>query len=369
MPTEETTAPAAAPAADNSVPSPKESIANAMKRLGGDGVFEGDTKPEPAAAEAPEAAADPATAEKAKRAAKQTDADPTLATGELEQLRALATKLGLALEDGKVTTTERVKLRQERTENLRAIAKAEQDAIAKVQAARAEWEPKIGKVEAFEAAVKAGDYDAIAKLAGFDDWNKLQDDQIQRLADPNYKRVRELEERLKREDDARAKAAEENQRQQATQAELQAQANHKRQLAQLMSQSPEPLVKALHDDPSFVNAVFNVQRRVWQESGGRDVLTAEAAIKWKPDGGGVSLWEELKKLYERAHGAFGTVAAPAAAPAAGTPEKPKPKTAPVTPPAPAPRERAPFKSGFGDDARRRIAAAIEEDRRKERIGA
>ena len=365
----ETTAPAAAPApADNSIPSPKESLANAMKRLGGEGVFEGDLKPEPAAATEP-AEADPDKAEKAKRAAKQTGAadDTSLATGELEQLRALASKLGLALEDGKVTTTERVNLRKERTENLRAIAQAEKDAIAKVQAARAEWEPRIGKVEAFEAAVKAGDYDAIAKIAGFDDWNKLQDDQLQRLADPNYKRVRELEERLKREDEAKARQQEENQRQHATQKELQAQASHKHQLQQIMSQSPEPLVKGMHDVPNFINAVFNVQRRVWQESGGRDVLTAEAAIRWKPPEGGISLLEELEAMHGRLSPVFSKAAPPVAD--AGTTAKPKPKTAPVAPPAPAPRQRAPFKSGFGDDERRRIQAAIEEDRRRERTGA
>ena len=365
----ETTAPAAAPApADNSIPSPKESLANAMKRLGGEEVFDGPLKPEPAAATETEAA-DPDKAEKAKRAAKQTGAadDTSLATGELEQLRALASKLGLLLEDGKVTTSEKVNLRKARTDNLRAIAEAEREAIAKVQAARAEWEPRIGKVEAFEAAVKAGDYDAIAKIAGFDDWNKLQDDQLQRLADPNYKRVRELEERLKREDEAKAKAAEENQRHQATQAELRAQAQHKSELLRKMSQSPDPLVRGMHDVPNFINAVHGVQRRVWHETGGRDVLSAEEALKWKPPEGGISLLEELEAMHGRLSPVF-SKAAPQVA-EAGTTAKPKPKTAPVAPPAPAPRERPNFKSGFGDDARRRIQAAIEEDRRRERTGA
>jgi hypothetical protein len=222
-------------------------------------------------------------------------------------------------------------------------------------------------VEDFDAALKAGDYDAVAKLAGFDDWNKLQDDQIQRHADPNYKRVRELEERLKREDEEKARAKEEAERHQATQAELQAQANHKRGLQQVMGQSTDPLVKAMHDQSAFVNAVFNVQRRVWRESGGQDVMTPESAIKWKPPEGGMSLYEELEEMAKRISPHF--VKATPVAPPAGTPEKPKPKTPAVPPPAPAPRERAKFSSGLGDDARRRIQAAIEEDRRRERTGA
>jgi hypothetical protein len=121
----------------------------------------------------------------------------------------------------------------------------------------------------------------------------------------------------------------------------------------------------MHDVPNFINAVFNVQRRVWQESGGRDVLTAESAIRWKPPEGGISLLEELEAMHGRLSPVFSKAAPP---PAAGTPEKPKPKTAPAPSPAPAARERPTFKSGFGDDARRRLAASIEEDRRRERTG-
>lgn len=358
MPPDETTTPT-----ETAAPAEKpenESLSEAMRRLGGDSIFEETPKADAEPDAAPEAKADPAA--KAPKATK-ADKEPDPKTDKRDQLRALATELGLALEDGKVTTTERVKLREERRANLAAINKAEQDAIAKVQAARAEWEPKIGKVEAFEAAVKAGDYDALAKLAGFDDWNKLQDDQIQRLADPNYKRVRELEERLKREDEEKARARAEAERSQATQAELQAQANHKRQLQQVMAESHEPLVKAMHDVPNFINAVFNVQRRVWQESGGRDVLTAEGALKWKPPEGGLSLWEELESFHKRVNGIFGAKAAP---PPAGTPEKPKPRTTAPAAPAPAPRARAQADNGFTPEMRSRLAAAIEEDHRSAR---
>lgn len=361
MPPEETdTTPEAAttetptPQKGNGIPSPRESFEAAQKKLGG--AEASDTEDTPV---------DPTTAEKVKRAAKKPEADASLATGELEQLKALATKLGLALEDGKVTTTERVNLRQERSENLRAIAQAEKDAIAKVQAARGEWEPKIKRVEDLEAASKAGDYDAIAKILGFDDWNKLQDDQIQRLADPNYKRVRELEERLKREDEEKAKAKEEGERQQATQAELAAQANYKRGLQTTMAGSGDPLVKAMADMPNFVNAVFRVQQQHWQESGGRDTISAESAAKFAPPGG-MSLEAELKTLYERLTPVFGkTVAAPA-----GTPEKPKPKTPTIPQPPPAARARTEFRPGrgFTEEQKERMAAALKEDIRRERTG-
>lgn len=342
----------------NGIPSPRESLAAAVKKLESGEVEETTDESAPVA---------PEKAEKAKRAAKQPEGDASLATGELEQLKALATKLGLALEDGKVTTTERVKLREERRANLAAIAQAEKDAIAKVQAARSDWEPKIKRAEDFEAAAKAGDYEAMAKLAGFKDWNELQDDQIKKHADPNYVKLREIETKLQQAERERAEREEEDKRQQLTRAEVEAQANHKRQLQSVMAQSPDPLVKGMHDMPNFINAVFNVQRRVWQESGGRDVLTAEAAIKWKPPEGGVSLYEELEAMHGRLAPAF-TRAAP---PPAGTPEKPKPKTATPPTPAASPRARPDFRPGrgFTQEQKDRMAAALQEDIRRERTGA
>jgi hypothetical protein len=370
-----TEAPAATPK-----PPANESIADGLRRLGGGSeVFKHPTDKdaalaaeleERAAAKAEasaetddepeaEAAEDKGKKPKAKRA--ETKPEPP-AGGEIEQLRALATKLGMALEDGKVTTTERVKLREERRANLQAISQARQNAIAEVQKMREEISPRIGRAQAFEEAVASGDFNAIAQHAGFKDWNEMQEDQLKKAADPNYRKLLDLEGQLKAEKAEKERAREQAEHHERTQAELRAQHQYKGQLSTRMVASQDPLVKALGDVPNFVNAVFNVQRATWD--GTSDAMTPEHAVRHRLNGA-PSVMEELKTLYERLTPVF----APKAAPAPAAPAKkiaPKPAAA-ALPVAPAVRNgKREDEAAYWDDFRARMAAATEEERRNER---
>jgi hypothetical protein len=371
-----TEAPAATPK-----PPANESIADGLRRLGGGNeVFKHPTDKDAAlAAELEERAAakvetstetddEPeveASEDKGKRPkAKRTEAKPDAApAGEVEQLRALATKLGMSLEDGKVTTTERVKLREEKRANLQAISQARQNAIAEVQKMREEIAPRITRAQAFEEAVASGDFNAIAQHAGFKDWNEMQEDQLKKAADPNYRKLLDLESQLKAEKAEKEKAREQAEQQERTHAQIRAQNQYKSQLSARMVSSQDPLVKAMADMPNFVNAVFNVQNATWD--GSSDAMTPEHAIRHSVNGA-PSLLNEMKTLYER----LAPVFAPKAAPAPAAPAK-KPAAKPVaaaTPPvAPAVRNgKREDEAAYWDDFRARMAAATEEERRNER---
>ena len=352
--TPETTPAAKAPA--------NETVGEAMKRIGGADVFEGGEpeKPEAKADEKP--AGDAAKDEKAARAKKAEKPEPAEPSGEREQLKSLAEKLGLVLEDGKVTTAERVKLRDEKRTNLAAIARAKDEALAELSKGREELSPRLAKTEALEAAVKGGDYEAIATNLGFKNWNELQEDQLKHFQDPNHKRLRELEERLQKKEAEELTAKEQAAQAQQAEAGRRAQIEYKQGLAADMGKSTDPLVKAMASQPNFVNAIFRVQQAAHQS--GEPVPAPEHAIRVATNGS-ASLQDELKALYDVLHPVFGGKAPPTVT----TPEvKPRAKTAPVAPPAPAPRERVAPQNGFDPDQRRRLNAAIEEDKRRERAG-
>jgi hypothetical protein len=356
-----TEAPAAAPK-----PPANESIADGLRRLGGGNeVFKHPTDKDAAlAAELEERAAakaeasteaegepEPeaeATEDKGKKPkAKRTEAKPDAPSGEIEQLRALATKLGMSLEDGKVTTTERVKLREEKRANLQAISQARQNAIAEVQKMREEIAPRITRAQAFEEAVASGDFNAIAQHAGFKDWNEMQEDQLKKAADPNYRKLLDLESQLKAEKAEKEKAREQAEQQERTHAQIRAQNQYKSQLSARMVSSQDPLVKAMADMPNFVNAVFNVQNATWD--GSSDAMTPEHAIRHSVNGA-PSLLNEMKTLYERLAPVFAPKAAAAAPPVAPAVRNGK-------------RED---EAAYWDDFRARMAAATEEERRNER---
>lgn len=368
-PEEETAQPAAAtpkPAESKAAPSRSdkggETVADAMRRLGGDNVFSGDepTKEEPAA----EAEAKPEGDEKPKKKAPKREVTPDpKPEGEVEQLKQLATKLGMVVEDGKVRTEERVELREAKRQNIAAIQAAETQAKERIDAVIKEAEPKIKRATDLEAALKAGDYDAIGKVLGFKDWNDLAEDQLKRFSDPAHVRLREIEAQLKKRDEEAEQAKKAAEEQQASQAELAARSQYKQQLAGKMEQSSEPLVKAMSKMPNFVSAVFGVQQQTYRSEG--QPLSPEHAIHYKPPGGGPTLHEELKALYDALAPVFGKATPEAAA---GTVAKPKPKTPEIPRTAPQKRPAPGSDREWFADAHRRLAEAENEDRRNRSNG-
>ncbi len=364
----ETPTPAKADRTDERKPGAKESIADGMRRLGGEKVFEergeapgiGGDEAEPT--ETTETETPEAKAEKPK--GKKEVTPEKASAGEIEELRQLATRHGFTLEDGKVTTAERVKLRDDKRANLTAIKAAEAQAMAAIAAVRQEHEPEIAKAKAFHDAVEAGDLDAVAKVIGRDDWNKLQEEWLERQQNPAAKRIRELELREKAREEAAAQAAE-HQRQRAEAESLNAeQARYRQALSTTMAESRDPLVKAMAKMPNFVHAVFNAQKAAYQ--GRSEALTPEQAVRVSPPNGGASLYDELKALHDSLSPVFGKPVGTEATPPA-TP-KPKPRT-PVVP-SPTPQKRAAFAGDreWKQSGAQRLQDAMNEERRSRSNG-
>ncbi len=341
-----------------------ETLADAMRRLGGENVFSGEepTKEEPTETEAD---TKPEGNEKPKKKAPKREVTPEpKSEGEIEKLKQLATQLGMVVEDGKVITEERVKLREDRRQNIAAIKQAEAQAKNRIDAAIQDAEPKIKRAVELEAALKAGDYDGIGKVLGFKDWNDLAEDQLKRFSDPAHVRLREIEAQLKKRDEEAEQAKKAAEEQQASQAELAARAQYKQQLAGKMEQSGDPLVKAMSKMPNFVSAVFGVQQQTYRSEG--QPLNPEHAIHYKPPGGGPTLHEELKSLYDALAPVFGKPAAETEP--AGTVAKPKPKTPQLPPASPQKKATPGSDREWFADAHRRLAEAENEDRRNRSNG-
>lgn len=184
---------------------------------------------------------------------------------------------------------------------------------------------RLTKAESILKAIEAGDPEGFAQAVGTKDFNEFQESFIKRLADPNYKELRELQKW--RED--QQKQAEQQKKEQETQ-----EANRQRaelrgkwlgDLTEKGKTSKDRVAQAMADDPMFLNVVFEIQKAHWDDSAKSTVSLEEAIDRGLP-GHKTTLREELKALYDRLGKAFGEP--PALAVANG--RKPAPKTA-VTP--------------------------------------
>ena len=293
--------------------------------------------------------------EPAKPKPKVVDTDP-----ELEQLKQLAQKKGYVIDGEKVSLEEYQKFREHKRkwhESTQAQLKAERDKL------EAEKKELLGEVEwarQVKAARESGDLDKLAQLHGWKDYNDQQQEAINRFADPNYKRLRELE-RAHEERAAAEKKAREEQEQQAKTAEQQRVVqNYCEGLAKQMSESKDPLIATFADNSEFVWAIYQIQLEHWD---GSTTVTPEQAIKIAARGASRTVRENMKAQYERLKKA-------AEAGAFGELEPPKPKLIPPKTKAPAtPRAEASGRGKWGSDtdfrkhAMERLTEAIEEDRR------
>jgi hypothetical protein len=240
----------------------------------------------------------------------------------LEQLKALAEKHGMVIENGKILPSERAKFREYQRTREGKLSQAEQERLSAVEKREKDVEDKIKQAQGILKAKADGDYQGLAKELGFESWDKLQEDVIQRISDPNYKRLRELEQWKEQEAEREAKTkAEADQRaQQQRQGELRAAVQKK--FATEMPASKDPLVAAMGDHPLFLNAIMRIQEEQWDGT----PLPYERMAGMAAKGAAKTLREECKELYERLGKAFGgqQQAAPAV-------KKPVGKSAPVAP--------------------------------------
>lgn len=246
---------------------------------------------------------------------------PTERAERLEKLKTEVAELGMVIEDGKVTVAERAALREERRQakaeisRLEAEAKTRTDAMVKsLEEREAKLKPGLGKLEQFERAVADDDHEAIAKLMGFEDYDKWQEHIIGVKSDPNYKTLRSLKETVERDkrereerEAAAAREAEESaakaEQEERTKKQREIDAGYCRDLSTQMKTHENSLIKAMADDPGFVNAVFRVQKENWD---GEKPLPIEVAIRTPARGAGLSLEAELKRLHDKLAPVFGS---------------------------------------------------------------
>ncbi len=317
----------------------KQSFAERMEQLGWDKKVPHSEVPESlgAKARAAEAATEPedeptkpdVVKPKTEPAKPET---PTEKDEKRKQLDALVSELGMKIEDGKVTVAERAALREERRQakaeivRLEAEAKTRTDAMLKsLEEREAKLKPGMGKLEQFERAVADDDHEAIAKLMGFEDYDKWQEHIIGVKSDPNYKTLRSLKEtveRDKREREEREAAAAKEAKEAAEKAEQTERQREQQRidseycqgLSKQMAASSHPLLKAFSDDPQFVGAVFRIQKENWD---GKDPMPLEEVIKTPARGATQPLEAELKRIYDKLVPIFGTpVSSPGATVAA-----------------------------------------------------
>ena len=330
-------APAAAPAvAPKGGMLPGESFAQAMQRHGGFDPPSAQTAPAvaPAAAPAPEApspkgkAAKKEAAKAAKAAAEAVEAAPAAALavideaaaldfieklqGDLPQktLNALAKKLGLDVDGARVSAKERIEFREQKRKHAERMQREERELITRLSEAKGGFEQELNWARAVKAAQETGNYEQLAQHLGAKDWNDLQEQVIARLADPNYKRMRELEQREAERERRERQAAQEYQQRQEHHARQQALQEHSRALSEHMKASRDPLVSAMHDDPGFINSVIEIQRQHWD---GSTTVTPEQAIKIAAKGFNAPLAQTMRQLYDRLQRVYGATPAQAQA--------------------------------------------------------
>lgn len=227
-------------------------------------------------------------------------------------------------DDEPVKPSERAEFREYKRQQRELIAK-ERAELEKQRQLTPEEKADADFGRALRKAYEAGDPEGFAQAVGTKDFNEFQESFIKRLADPNYKELRELQKW--RED--QQKQAEQQKKEQETQ-----EANRQRaelrgkwlgDLTEKGKTSKDRVAQAMADDPMFLNVVFEIQKAHWDDSENKTVSLEEAIDRGLP-GHKTTLREELKALYDRLGKAFGEP--PALAEANG--RKVAPRTA-VTP--------------------------------------
>lgn len=290
---------------------PEEKPAKAKAEAKPEKPAKAQEKPAKAApkAEAPKVAA-PAEAKE-----KAADAAP-LAT--VEAVTEAAKKLGLVVEDGRVMTAERASFRAEIQRGRTKLGQERAAAEHHLQAKLAEHNDVISWAYGLRDAVAADDLDSAAKyIDGSENWNAFQETRIKRLADPNYQKLRELEEKT-RAAEQRQREADERRNTELTQREQAAAvAACHAEIAADATKSTDPVAQAFADDATFQRMVYARQVEFLDRETATTITVEQALdVPYGPPGT-PTLRKQLEAVYARAQKAF--PAAPQAQEPAGKP--------------------------------------------------
>jgi hypothetical protein len=161
-----------------------------------------------------------------------------------------------------------------------------------------------------------------SKGAEGEPWNILQAQLLERVADPHYREIQELKASLQAEKEEKAQAEKAERERRAHMQRAQAIQNIKSGIAAEAKAAKEPLLSALSDDPLFVDTLYALQAKNYDEVTQTTVSLEEALDEPLPNGR--TLREEMRGQYERLAKVFGQAPAPAPkAPAAAPAKAPK----------------------------------------------
>lgn len=255
----------------------------------------------------------------------------------LAKIKAEAEALGLRFDGREVTVADRFKVREEQRTRLAKLQAKEAELAQTFQAKEKELESKGGKYLAFEKAYNDGDPDAMARALGVDGdtpWNTLQEKLLERIADPHYRKIQELETQLKSREEAENKAREEAQARAEQQRRHEQTMNVKRGIvaeAKAVAGDNEDarLLRALADDAQAVDTLYYLQASNYDPVTETTVSIAEALDERLPNG--QTLRQIMKTQYERLSKVFAAAPPPAPAPkpAAKAPAEAAAKKAPA----------------------------------------
>lgn len=131
-----------------------------------------------------------------------------------------------------------------------ALAAKEAEIAAKMKAA------ETTSPERIRSLIEAGNFDAVAQAMGAKSWEELNSTAARAFATPEFRRIRELEEKQAR---IEAERAEERRQLQAQQQEAQRQQAERAFFTHIETEtkgSADPIVKALAEEPEFIGAVY-----------------------------------------------------------------------------------------------------------------
>jgi hypothetical protein len=261
--------------------------------------------------------------------AAEPDAEGAPEPAEKPETKAKGPKDKKVDENDKVLPSERAKFNNWKHKQAILLDRREQELLAKIGEREKAAEARIKKADAVEKAYELGDYDALAKALGAEDWNKLQEDVVSKLADPNYKRLRELEKFKAEQTEREEKQKREYKQQQAQRQRQEAIGKYFVDLKKQMTSSKDPLMSAMAEEPNFAQAIYRIQQEQWD---GTETVTPEQALKIPAKGATKSLDQELKDLYGKLHKVYGgSGSSNGKAPPAAQKAAPKPagKSAPI----------------------------------------
>ena len=246
----------------------------------------------------------------------------------LSQLKALADELGLEMDAGRVSPKERIEFRAWKKRQQEALENDRRSLIEQFNEAKGSFQQDVSRATAITSAFDAGDYEGLAKALGKKDWNEVQDEIIAKNSDPNFKKLRELEQWKAEQETEKVRREEAEFAQQQQTKRDRARSGYMQQLSEQMKKSKDPVLRELHDDDLLVHTIFKIQEENWDGSG---TVSPEQALRMSVRGGKSAAVEHLKALHERLNRAFGTGEAPAPVNTDKPGVKPKPKSAPVSP--------------------------------------